>query len=198
MQFAQFGQMAEKASKRFPKEEFEKVKEQMMKQPYEGKDMPFSLKFSMNGNMLFASTSAGIQAFEWELLKQTADVTPKPYFHFSFLDYYEPYKFGGENLDLDAHRYSQNPYSYDLDIDEDKKLLLFSNINGSVGYVNLANLKNGILLEIPEHAAIWKIGLSPRRDIFAISTCFNNHRLPGTPRVQLWNYQKLLERVDWE
>ncbi len=175
----------------------EEMKERLLKESVRGKEMPFAMKYLNDGSMLYVSTSGGIRGFSWDKILESTDATPSPEFAYSFLDYSEPIEPDKNNPDLSAFIGTTQPYCYDLDVDEERELLLFSNINGSIGYVDLKKKKCGLLLEIPANPYAVRMKLSPDKNIIAITTNLINSMnlsLPQVSGVQLWNYKQLLAK----
>ena len=160
----------------------ERVVGSIAQQFIHGSDEPFNVRFSRDGRLLFCATTRGLRILEWEKVLEAEKATPPPLYATS------PLKLGSPPInDHEAH---YTDFTYDLALDEAVNRVLFSDIQGTVWFLNLDDKRSGALLKPPEKNSTWRILLSPDRQHLC---CMSTEGNDKNGRIQVWNYQKLLE-----
>jgi hypothetical protein len=149
-----------------------------------GSDGPFNVRFSSDGRLLFCATTGGLRVLQWEKVLGADKATPPPLYATSPLQLGSP--------PLEEKQYTD--FVYDLAVDEPANRLLFCDIQGIVWFLNLKDRRSGALLKPPEKNSACRLLLSPDRQHFCCH-CTPPAGARGDPkgRIQVWNYQKLLE-----
>lgn len=151
-----------------------------------GSDEPFNVRFSSDGRLLFCATTGGLRVLDWEKVLSADKATPPPLYATSPLALGSP--------PLESHEKHYTNFVYDLALDEPANRVLFCDIQGTVWFLNLNEHRAGALLQPPEKNSAWRLLLSPDRQHFCcLCTPPAGERNDKQGRIQIWNYQKLLE-----
>lgn len=154
-----------------------------------------SLVFSPGGSQLYMGSSKGVWIYNWaDFLSPTIN-KPEPIKVYTFLELLTDRILG---YDLPGKiGILQNYDTLDVCFDANRNLLLYSNINGTICYIDIKNKSQGILVECPGNPRITKLEISPDGRLLV---CVNWFKEPGCPNVpqslQIWNYQELLKKAN--
>lgn len=159
----------------------EEMKEQLQRlrtTPF-GQERVFKVRFSRDGYWLAAATSTGVKVYRWDDVLHGEEEVISPV--------YSPTAgFFGAN----------EQHAYDLVFDHQREILLFTNLNGTIGWLNLQTGKYGVLLEIPGRAAALQLDLIPEYRALVITTKYMALKAQNlAPTVQIWDYQALLDKA---
>jgi hypothetical protein len=156
---------------------------------------PFAFKFTPDGKWLYLAGSKGLWIYDWDELLVTDSDTPDPIKVYTFL---EVIKDEIREYDIVAIiGIIQRYYAYDTCYDDERNLILYSNINGLVCYVDMNKNEHGKLYKAPGNPAIIKLAWSPDKRRLVCSTNFISVTGPKIPAsIQILNYQELLKKVN--
>ncbi len=157
-----------------------------------GSDEPFSLKFSLDGSLLFCATTRGLRVLDWDKVLAAERATPSPRFSASPAPLESPLK------PSEARDYIN--FIYDVVLDQSRNRLLFCGVEGALRYFNLADSKTGVLFKPPGASSIWRLQLSPDREfICCFCTPSIDDRNKKSNSIRVWNYQRLCAAagLDW-
>lgn len=170
------------------------VKDTYFKMMRSNTSRPFAFEFTPDGKQLFMAGSKGLWIYDWDdfLMKDTD--TPDPINVYTFLevmkDEIREYDPVAKLSIIQWHN------AYDACYDAENKLILYSNINGMVCYVDMNKKEHGKLYEAPGNPAIIKMVLSPDKKRLVCSINYlnvNAREIPGS--TQILHYQDLLKKA---
>jgi hypothetical protein len=138
------------------------------------------LRFSRDGEWLFAGTQFGMRAWKWQALKEAAR---------------EARAAKGCRAPAPIHQWpahlpdqpGQNE-CHALAYDDFNARLLFAGTDGVVQYLDLETETIGVFLRPPESLPITHLALSPDQHALVVQSGASHSKTARAPHVRVWNY----------
>lgn len=145
----------------------------------------FTMTFSVDGELLICGTRAGVCVLDWQVLLETADMSPL-----------KPRIFVEAEAETDEQGLAtEHKLIYSVIHDAPRRRVLFAGLEGKVRFLDLETGFTGDLLVAPVRLPFWRLELTPDRTALVGTATRLRGDKPEPQRFQIWSYPKLCERA---